>query len=332
MLDGLLRSAGAFLKSLVIVAGGSAPANAAPALPHATPGAIQEIEAGDGPRWGTLSGLTAHPTDPSRLFAVTDGGSTPLRIIELSVSPGAAPKVVRQIEIQANDLDDLDPEAIVAKPEGGFWIASEGAKNDEPANRLIEIDATGHVQNVIGLPETISYRMRKKGLEGIALVDAAGSRRLYVSFQAAIRKDDDDLARIGELDLGSGAWRFYAYPLQQLGDGTYTGLSEIVHVRDRMFALIERDGEQGPGAVKRISTVDLGTSAGGAPGDDPPVLAKHLAVDPVPLFTSSGREVEKEVEGLAIAADGQVYAITDNDNERPTLLLRLGTSADLFGS
>lgn len=331
MFDGLARSAAAFLKSLVIVAGGSAPATSEPAVPPATPGAIQELEAGDGPRWGTLSGLTAHPTDPSRLYAVTDHDSPPLRIVEIAVSASAPPKVVRQIQISGAGIDELDPEGIVAKPEGGFWLASEGAKHDEPPNRLVEVDATGHVQQVIGLPGAIAERMRKKGIEGIALTDKGNERRLYVAFQAAIKEDDDDLARIGELDLTSGEWRFYAYPLEELGDGKFTGLSEIIHVRDRKFALIERDGEEGPEAIKRITTVDLASATGATRDDEPPVLEKRLAIDLVPLFAKNGRSVEKEVEGLAIAADGQVYAITDNDNERPTLVLRLGQSADLFG-
>ena len=50
------------------------------------------------------------------------------------------------------------------------------------------------------------------------------------------------------------------------------------------------------------------------------------------LLAEVGRDVEPEIEGLTVAADGQVYAITDNDNDRPTLLLRLGAAKDLFRS
>jgi hypothetical protein len=32
-----------------------------------------------------------------------------------------------------------------------------------------------------------------------------------------------------------------------------------------------------------------------------------------------------------VAVDGLVYAVTDNDNERPTVLLRLGSATDVFG-
>jgi hypothetical protein len=46
----------------------------------ATHGRLDEIEPGDGPAWGTLSGLTAHPADASRLYAVTDKDTPPIRI------------------------------------------------------------------------------------------------------------------------------------------------------------------------------------------------------------------------------------------------------------
>lgn len=330
MLDGLKRAVSAFLKSLLIVAAGNGPASSEPPPSPGQTDVVQELAAGPGPKWGTLSGLTAHPTDPTRLFAITDHDSAPLRIIEIAVSPGAAPTVVRQIPLVGPNLDVLDTEAIVAKPEGGFWLAAEGSKHDDPPNLLIEVDETGRIGRSIGLPDEIGERMRKKGVEGLALADTPSGRHLFVAFQAPIKKDGDDLARIGEVNLATGEWRFYAYPLEVLPDERVTGLSEIVHVRDRKFALIERDGEQGEGAIKRVMTVDLGTTPGAFADDEPPVLSKRLAIDLVPLFTKSGREVEKEVEGLAIAADGQVYAITDNDNERPTVLLRLGRASELF--
>ena len=48
--------------------------------------AIMEVASGNGPAWGTLSSLVAHGRDPSRLYAVTDQDSPPLRIIEIEVT------------------------------------------------------------------------------------------------------------------------------------------------------------------------------------------------------------------------------------------------------
>jgi hypothetical protein len=96
------------------------------------------------------------------------------------------------------------------------------------------------------------------------------------------------------------------------------------------FAAIERDGRAGRNAIKWLTTFDLGPRSGAPPEGTPSMLTKQRALDLVPLFIALGRKVEKEIEGLAVAVDGQVYAITDNDNGRPTLLLRLGKEVDLF--
>ena len=91
------------------------------------------------------------------------------------------------------------------------------------------------------------------------------------------------------------------------------------------------DGHSGKHAIKNVATFDLGGQSGASATQTPPLLQKRLAVDLVGVFAQAGRSTEKEVEGLAMAAGGQVYALTDNDNERPTLLLRLGSTDDVFG-
>ena len=290
---------------------------------------IAEIEPGEGPTWGTLSGLTAHPTDPNRLYAITDHDSSPIRILEIQVTSDSSPRVVRQINIVAPGFGELDTEAIVAKPEGGFWLASEGSKNNSPPNLLLDVDATGMVTRALALPTAIAERMRKKGIEGLALADTKAGRRLFVAFQAAIKGDPDDIARIAEVDPATADWSFFAYPLSKGATGDVTGLSELVHIGKRRFAVIERDGEGGPMSFKQIMTFTL--TVGNRPDGKPPLLAKHKALDLVQVFAANGREVEKEIEGLTVAADGQVYALNDNDNERPTLLMRLGPASKVFG-
>lgn len=290
---------------------------------------IHEIEAGDGPAWGTLSGLTAHPTNPLRLYAVTDQDSPPARIVEIELGPGRA-RVIRQIPVTGEANVDLDLEAIAAKADGGFWIASEGSTGNVPANRLIEVDATGRILRTIGLPDDLAPRMGQKGLEGVTIFPAADGWMLAVAFQAAINGDPEGTARIGVVDPRTQAWRFHLYPLERTDKGDWTGLSEILHLKDQTFAAIERDGRGGRKSIKLITTFDLDAPSKGAPGPALPRIVKRRAVDLVPLFLDAGRKVEPEVEGLARAVDGQIYVVTDNDNERPTVLLRLGDVARLF--
>ncbi|MDQ8698156.1 esterase-like activity of phytase family protein [Hyphomicrobium sp. LHD-15] len=292
-------------------------------------GAILEIEPGDGPAWGTLSGLTAHPTDPQRLYAVTDQDSRPIRIVEIQLSPDSV-KVVRQINVNGRGDDAIDPEGIVAKQDGGFWLASEGSAGNAPPNRLIEVDSAGQILRSISLPASLAPRMGRKGIEGVTLERTADNGHLVVVFQAPLVGDPPEYTRIGVVDAANETWRFSFYPLDRTGSGELTGLSEVLHLRDRTFAAIERDGKGGKRSIKWITTFELAPEAGAAPDETPPLLVKRRALDLVQLFISSGRKVEKEVEGLALAVDGNIYAVTDNDNERATLLLRFGSVDQLF--
>ncbi len=327
MRDGWLNWAATLLKCLgaTVLAGGCGEQS----TPTST--TIAEIEPGEGAKWGTLSGLTAHPANPNRLYAVTDTDSPPLRIIEIDIST-AAPKAVAQITVTAPGFDRLDCEGIVAKPDGGFWLASEGGEGNSPPNVLLEVDASGRLMRFIQLPAPIASRVAKKGFEGVALDRSQNASKLYVAFQAPLAGDPPDQARIAAFDLATHAWSFYAYPLERTEKGDLTGLSELVHISGSRFAALERDGSGGKHALKKITTFDLGAQTGASETQTPPVLQKSVAVDLVAVFKSAGRKTEKEIEGLTIAANGQVYALTDNDNERPTLLLRLGSGAELLGA
>jgi len=294
--------------------------------------AVIELEAGSGAPWGTLSSLSAHPSNPSRLYAVPDGDSPPLRIIAIEVS-GARAWVSGQTVVETAGLPVLDVEGSDITPSGGFWMASEGKAGNRPPNFLFEVDASGGVLRTLHLPPEIAKGMRDSGFEGVSCVARPGGQvELYVCFQAGLAGDPDGVTRIAVVNPAMGDWRFYGYPLEAARDGKFCGLSDIMHLGGERFALIERDGRSGKRAIKLITTVDLAGVAGSAPGEVLPLLRKQVAADLVPVFLDDGRKVEAEIEGLAIAADGMVYVITDNDSKRPTVLLKLGHRDDLFGS
>lgn len=328
MFENMAAALASLCKSALAVLVSSTVADSRWAVPSAQ-GVILEIEPGDGPAWGTLSGLTAHPRDPQRLYAVTDRDSRPIRIVEIQLAPDSV-KVVRQIDVHGRGDDTLDPEGIVAKQDGGFWLASEGSVGNEPSNRLIEVDSAGQILRTISLPASLAPRMGKKGIEGVTLERTAVNGYLVVAFQAPLEGDPSGYTRIGVVDTANETWRFYLYPLDRTGSGELTGLSEVLHLRDKTFAAIERDGKGGKRSIKWITTFELAPEVGTVPDETPPLLVKRRALDLVPLFIASGRKVEKEVEGLALAVDGNIYAVTDNDNGRATLLLRLGSVEELF--
>lgn len=293
--------------------------------------AIMEIAEGGGAQWGTLSALAAHPTDADRLYAVTDQDSPPVRIMEISISNGA-PRVVRQVEVNAPGFSSLDCEGLAIKPQGGYWLASEGGEGNAPPNVLLEVGGDGRLLGSIDLPPSIAARVGDHGFEGVAYVSGkSGGARLAVSFQAGLEGDPEGVTRVGIVDLQSRTWTFHFYPLEQLESGKYSGLSDIMHLGGNRFAFIERDGKGGKKSLKWVTVADLGGEPGASADGRPPLVKKRLAMDLVPLFRDADYKVEKEIEGLAIAADGRVYAITDNDNERATLLLYLGRAENVFG-
>ncbi len=325
MFDKVVSALAASIRAALAVLAGST------AAPSGADGSaiIYEIEAGDGPAWGTLSGLTAHPSNPLRLYAVTDQDSPPVRILEFDVMPGNV-RVIGQIKVTGEANVDLDPEGIAAKADGGFWIASEGSTGNIPANRLLEIDPIGRILRTIGLPDDLAPQMGQKGLEGVTITPTEAGERLVVAFQSPIEGDPADCTRIAMVDPAHGTWTFYLYPLDRTDKGDLTGLSEILHLKDQTFAAIERDGRGGRKSIKLITTFDLEARSTGAAAQALPRIVKRRAVDLVPLFLAAGRKVEPEVEGLALTVDGQIYAVTDNDNDRPTVLMRLGHVTQLL--
>ncbi|MGE0220415.1 esterase-like activity of phytase family protein, partial [Mycolicibacterium sp.] len=74
--------------------------------------------------------------------------------------------------------------------------------------------------------------------------------------------------------------------------------------------VLERDKLNGPDArVKRIYRVAIPTDA----GEPLPVLTKTLARDLLPDLAATNGFVQEKVEGFAIAGNGQLYVVTDND-------------------
>lgn len=290
---------------------------------------LHVVAAGHGPAWGTLSGLTAHPSDPTRLFAINDNNTAPIRIFEIRVSARGA-EVVRQIVVRAPGIEKLDPEGIAARPGGGFWLAAEGGKRNDPPNGLLEVDENGDLMRALHLPATIAARISKKGFEGVARFEVRGQELIATAFQAPIAGDPGDTARIALVDPVTGDWTFVLYPLSQNNDGETTGLSDLLHIDGLRFAAIERDGSAKKSSIKWITLVDLASVTPSDAGGIPPRVSKRFVCDLVPIFVDAGRKPAREIEGLARAADGKVYVVTDNDGDGDTFLLQLGQSDDLF--
>ena len=99
--------------------------------------------------------------------------------------------------------------------------------------------------------------------------------------------------------------------------------------------MLERDNQPGSYAViKTVTVVSLDGVTPAAWGEELPLVDKQLAIDLLPAMQASRGWISDKPEGLAVTADGRVFAIIDNDGlsdaSGETMLLRLGIKDALF--
>lgn len=307
-------------------------------LGRGTPAFPTVVSANDGQGtpigWGALGALSAVPGKPDQLYSVTDAAYSSTRI--LTIDAERTPAVVTgalPVRDAAGQPVGYDAEGVFARPQGGFWLAVEGAKG--PENKLVRLDAAGVTKQVVPLPADVAGGLAKQGLEGVtATTDRSGREIVWVAVQREVATDPAGVVRLGRYDVQAGTWSWYGYQLGSTSvPGDWIGLSEITVVGDRL-AVIERDKLNGPNAaLKRVYTVPMPSTA--ATAGPLRILPKTLAVDVLPALRETNGWTQEKLEGLTVAGNGQVYAITDNDAVQDatgeTVFLRLGTARKVFG-
>lgn len=299
-------------------------------LAEARPEYPQIVSIGPKPLgWGALSALAADRTQAQRLYTVHDSFYHHSRIFVVDVS-GHPARIHDEIVLTRDgEFVDYDLEGLATRANGGFWAVSEG-RADGVANLLIEVAADGQVIEEIQLPEAISAQRTNSGFEGVAVTGTGAEETVFVAVQRAWQDDPAGYVKIGRYQVASAAWDFFYYPLETAPEGAWVGLSEIVSLDDaNRFAIIERDNQQGSAAqIKRIYEIDLASAQD--QGLAWPVLDKTLLRDLLPDLAATQGWIPDKVEGLTVAADGQIYVVTDNDGvedaQGETFFLRLGDS------
>lgn len=308
----------------------------------AFPSILSDTVGGTPIGWSALGALSAKPGDPSTIFAASDSVLKPGQIFTVDVSTTPARITTATSVTKDGAGADLDIEGLFARPQGGFWLANEGSTG--AGNVLHRTDAAGAIQETVTLPTSITSHVKNWGLEGVTATNDAQGEHVFVALQRQLWKDvndqtesldGDNIVRIGRYDVADKSWHWFGYELQgpQRDGADWVGLSEITAVDDDTLAVIERDKLNGPGArTKRVYTVDLPKSS--PSGDELPVLDKTLAIDVLPALRATNGWTQEKLEGLTIGADGQVYAVTDNDGLKDatgeTVFLRLGRAVDVF--
>lgn len=279
--------------------------------------------------WGALSALSAVPGTPQKLWSITDAIYKPTRLLSINTATTPASIVGELTVTKGGSPVSYDAEGLVARPDGGFWLAHEGKTG--PENLLVRLDAAGAVTQEIGLPAEITSQLGSNGLEGIAVTGAGATEQVWFALQRPLTTDATDVVRIGRYSVSGATWSWLAYKLDAAPAGGWVGLSELVALDQDTFAVIERDNRRGPAAeVKKVYTFDVPTGF----GSGLPVATKTLAVDLLPLLDAGKGWTQDKVEGLAVGGDGNVYAVTDNDGldkaTGETVFLRLGTAKQVF--
>ncbi len=310
---------------------------------------IQSIVQQDGKPigWGALSALDADRFLPSRLYSVQDSFYKESAYFTISTLFTPARIIGKTVLKKDGATVNYDLEGIAQRSDGSFWAASEGAGNAPTPTRLnllAQFAADGSVMREVKLPDSVNALHKSNGFEGVAVEGTAGvDEKVYVAFQREWTNDPAGMVRIGvytpaldtDPSVDEGEWRFFYYPLDavQSPAGGWVGLSEITALGGGRFAVIERDNQ--PGLDARIKKVYTFSVAGLTPKTQSegsfPVLTKAPSLDLLPAMQAGNGWVHDKIEGLAVARDGQVYAVTDNDGVKDssgeTQFLRLGKPA-----
>ena len=287
--------------------------------------------------WVALSGLAADPYDRNTLYAVSDSFLAEGFIYTVDVG-GKPAQIVDRLQVTGAS-QPLDLEGVAVGPDGNFWLGSEGAGPGGAENLILHVDAaTGAVLTEIELPAGLVDERRSNGIEGISVIGTAGAEIVYVAIQRAWPSEGDTdgvNTKIGRYDVSTGEWGFVHYPLQPQGNGGWIGLSELTHLPNGDFAVIERDKGWGPttppnAELKALYKVDL-RAAQFRSFDDPAGLVtinKALFRDVLPSLKSRSIWTAEKLEGFAVAADGDMYIVTDNDGvdgaPGETVFLKIG--------
>ena len=317
--------------------------------------------------WSAMSGLAADHMVDYMLYAVEDSfygknrifhidtSTTPARLIDAMqitdangvfaaipavalADPSVATDDATRIDvfdeadlaalINDDNTVNIDPEGIAHASGGGFWVASEGNGTAGDAGRpinsrnfIFKTSSSGVIESVVTLPDDVNAGQLRFGFEGITEWDG----KAYVAFQRVWSALGDTNARIGIYDVASASWSFLFYPLDApvSQNGGWVGLSDITALGGGEFLVVERDNQGGPdAAIKRLYRFDVSGLSDGA------TITKTLVRDLMADLAAPGGLVAEKVEGSAVAINGDVWIVNDNDgvddNSGETQLLNLG--------
>ena len=264
--------------------------------------------------WGALSGLAADPAKPGMLYAVNDSfysGQPTIFTIDAAKKPAAITAAL-PVTRNGNPAQLLDIEGIVADGEGGFWLASEGRGDQMIPHGILHVNDKGEIDQSIGLPDELLRGATRFGFEGITVTGSGDDTMLWMAVQREWGDDEKGMVKLLSYKPKGKEWGAVRYPLETAEEG-WVGLSEITAHGDFVY-IVERDNQIGQAAkIKRLYRVAKAEMVPGKIGDALPLVKKELVRDLLPDLVATGGYALEKVEGFAIDAAGEGFAVTDND-------------------
>ncbi|RCS23677.1 esterase-like activity of phytase family protein [Phyllobacterium salinisoli] len=268
--------------------------------------------------WGALSGLVADPSEPGKLFAVSDSFySTAPTIFTIDANKQPA-QIANALVVTrgGHPAQKLDLEGITTDGKGGFWLANEGDAKKLVPHAILQVNEKGEIKQEIALPEEVLAGQTRFGLEGITLTGEGDDATLWMAVQREWADDPKGTVKLlaykPKGKAKGGEWSAVRYPLDKTESG-WVGLSEIT-VHDGQLYIVERDNLVGEkAAIKKLYRVALDGLKPAKLGGELPVVQKTLVHDFMPDLKSANGYVADKLEGFAIDSDGKAYAVTDND-------------------
>jgi len=285
--------------------------------------------------WVALSGLSGDTQDTNVLWGISDAALAQAYVYRIDASQKPA-VITQRIAVGAAD-GALDLEGIAKRPEGGFWLASEGLATGRP-NKLVRADDAGNILSVIELPPALAANGTASGFEGVAVTgsEAAGDEIVWVAVQREWKDDPAGFVKIGRYEVAQATWTFARYPLGAVESpaGGWVGLSEITAFPNGQLVVVERDNQLAEDArIKRLYSIDPNSVTFAPYGSELPTLEKTLYQDVLQALDAHSISVPDKLESVGLTLDGRVFLATDNDgldsNYGESLFFELGTLASL---
>jgi hypothetical protein len=201
-------------------------------------------------------------------FVGTGGGSTGEVGYALDLTTNLAATTAL-----ASDADGLDPEGLVVRNDGSFWVS------DEYGPWIVEFNAAGTVTQRIGpfsttgtatapnpnarkLPAVLAKRRPNRGMEGLTITPSGwlvGMMQSPLFNPSSTAVSGSLVCRILFFNPTTGATKQYAYLLES----ATPAVSEILALNDNEFLVLERDGlwpnnSTAPSTVKKIFRIHVG--------------------------------------------------------------------------